>query len=404
MDHRKAQNTLSPLLKPLSLGYAAAMRLRASAYANGLHESRKPTGFCLSVGNVSWGGSGKTPLTGQLLAWAAETGLKTVVLTRGYGGKAPAHPLLVGADTPAAACGDEPRMLADQHPEAAIIVDPVRKRALALAEAELQPDLYILDDGMQHLAVQRDLNLTLLTPEDLTSGWNRVIPAGSWREDQTALKRADAFMLRASEQDFPSIAAIAAERLAKYEKPLFSFDLKPLALLPLAAPLRQTPATAPPATTPARHGAQPSDNKTEPAVNNLSDRPYALCTAVGTPDSVRRSVTEFTGRAPQREFIFPDHYAYRAQDLADMSLARLPLVTTAKDAVKLRPLLSGFPDLEILVLQAGVVFGPTLFTYALKDIPGDTLRPGPDEDAVPLFRRWLAGRFQGFMSQKNKTS
>ena len=139
------------------------------------------------MGNISWGGTGKTPVVGWLLGWAAQKKLKAVVLSRGYKGKPPALPFLVEACGSPLESGDEPLMLAKLFPGASVLVDPVRSRAVRFAEKTLSPGLFVLDDGFQHLGVSRDLNILLLTPDDLGAGWNRVIPGGTWRENSGAL-------------------------------------------------------------------------------------------------------------------------------------------------------------------------------------------------------------------------
>ena len=340
MNHRKAQQVLSFILKPLSWGYAAILRRRAAAYARDPAKSARPKGFCISVGNIAWGGSGKTPLVNWLLDQARERGRKATVLTRGYGGKSARRPLPVTAESNPSESGDEPLLLALSHPEAQILADPLRRRALAWAEensAAGLTDLYLLDDGMQHLAIQRDLNLVLLRAADLGEDWNRVIPAGPWREDVSALERADAFLLRVSPAGFAELESSVRTRLERFGKPVFCFDLHPQSLVPLAAWLsgRTDGADLPPA--------------------------YNLCTAVGTPESVIAGARQLIGRAAEREFIFPDHYAYRPEDLKDMGRFALPLVTTGKDAVKMPGLREIAPNLEILVLQSGLEFGPKVF-------------------------------------------
>ena len=187
MNHLAWQRYLSPLLAPVATAYAAAMRLRQCCYASDLLYSDSLAAPCVSVGNISWGGSGKTPLTAWLLSWAVSQGLHPVVLTRGYRAHPPRYPYLVRMDSPVNEAGDEPLLLRQGCPAATVLVDPKRLRAGRWA-SQLQPDLFILDDGMQHLAVRRDINLVLLREADLLDQWNKVIPAGSWREPGSAFK------------------------------------------------------------------------------------------------------------------------------------------------------------------------------------------------------------------------
>jgi tetraacyldisaccharide 4'-kinase len=347
MDYAQLRKILAPVLKPASWGYAAALRLRAWLYAGGVKGSARPEVFCISVGNISWGGSGKTPVVSWILHWADQYSLRPAVLTRGYGGKSPVRPLQVKTDTCPGLSGDEPLMLAKTHPYALILADPDRRRALRWAKEHFAPDLYILDDGMQHLALQRDLNLVVLKAADLSTDWNKVIPAGPWREDESALARADAFLLRlpsggnagGAEDDSGKLLAAASEKLQAFNVPLFAFKLRSAGFIPL----RDWP---------------------EGAGTGTISGAYVLCTAVGDPESVRASAEFLTGRPAAREFIFADHHKFSLNDLNGVKSAgmKLPVVVTAKDAVKIQPLLQALREMEILVLDSAVDFVRTDFS------------------------------------------
>ena len=335
MDHQKAQKNLAPLLKPVGSLYSSLMSLRARLYLGGLKKSRKPKAFSVAVGNISWGGSGKTPLADWLLGWGKNRGLTTALLTRGYGGKSEERPLLVKPHSTPAQSGDEPLMLARSHPESYILADPRRSRALAWLEASTTANFIVLDDAMQHLAIGRDLNLVLLRAKDLTDEfWGKVIPAGEWREGPSALARASAFLLRMPPEAFAEAGELIKKRLAPYNKPIFSFDLCPAGLTALGKP--------------------------EQPLKSLGGRAYALCTGVGSPEQVARSAEILLGAPPARLLAYPDHHKFTAADLKQMSKLRLPVVMTAKDAVKIEPLLLGGLEMEGYVLESRVIFGPVM--------------------------------------------
>lgn len=332
------QNTLAPLLLPLSRVYGGAALLRRRLAERGLPAARFFSRPCVSVGNISWGGTGKTPVTDWLLDWAGARGLRAAVLTRGYGAKAPFRPFPVTADASPAHSGDEPLMLARRHPDALILADPDRNRAArhALNDA-LPPDLFILDDGFQHLSTGRHLDLVLLDPDDLGddlgdnsgdgpgSGWNRVLPAGTWREPAAALRAADAFLIKLDPAAWPDILPILRRRLAPFPRPLFAFRLSPQGLR--------------------AHGHGPL----LPA--SAVSGPYLLTSAVGNPDQVRHSAEAFMGRAPEEHLVFPDHHGYRRpEDARRLSAPGLPVLCTAKDAVKLGSL--NLPALYALDVKA----------------------------------------------------
>lgn len=330
------QKSLAPLLAPAGSAYSALMSLRAKAYAGGLKKSRRPKAFCVSVGNIAWGGSGKTPIADWLLNWGKEKGLASALLTRGYGGKSEERPLLVKTHTNPDQSGDEPLMLARRHPDVYILADPKRRRALDWLQANTRVAFLVLDDGMQHLAVQRDLDLALLRAKDLSDEfWGKVIPAGEWREGPEALCRASAFLLRMNPERFFEAEERIKQRLAPYGKPVFSFTLTPVGLL--------------------------APGRSEVLLRDLGGRPYALCTGVGSPEQVAESARDLLGEAPAQSFIYPDHHKFGASDLKRMSKAGLPVVMTAKDAVKIETPVLARSGLDYYVLESRVDFGPHLF-------------------------------------------
>lgn len=328
---------------PLSRLYARLMGLRACAYKKGLLKSQKPTNFCVSVGNIAWGGSGKTPIADWLLTWARQKGLTSALLSRGYGGESEERPLLVKAHTTVEASGDEPLMLARRHHEAYILADPKRRRALDWVQAQTTANFIVLDDGMQHLAIERDLNLILLRLSDLEENWGKVIPGGEWREGVCALKRASAFLLRLSPEDFKKEEERIRTRLSQFAKPIFSFSLRPCGLSPLGEKAEKI------------HG--PGG-----LLPGLNGHPYALCTGVGSPESVLESAKTLLGSEPGHSFIYPDHHKFTAQDLKKMATTGRPIVMTAKDAVKIQALLLQESTAECYVLESEVLFGPRVAT------------------------------------------
>jgi len=312
------------------------MRLRREAYENGKKDSFSPPCSCVSVGNIGWGGSGKTPLVAWLLEWAREKELKAVTLTRGYKASPPSTPFLVRADSKPEFAGDEPLLLARAHAEAKIVVDPDRARAGAWAWEKFKPDLFVLDDGFQHLKVQRHVDLVLLRPKDLESEWNRVIPAGSWREGAGALKRATAFLVKAPEETFTANVPLLKKRLEKFGRPVFNFSFRPVGV------------------------KQAVSGESAP---DFQGRAYILASAVAEPDQVARTAAGLLGYPPREHLTFPDHHAYTQKDwrgLQDAStrLDAPHILCTPKDAVKL----ARFAEPTLWTLETDLRFGPALFT------------------------------------------
>lgn len=182
------------LLTLLSFPYLLIIRLRAIAYAAGVLPSRRLDRPVISVGNLTVGGTGKTPAVAMLARYFLARGKRVVVLSRGYGGTlngrvgivANGRDMLLNAE----AAGDEPFLLAATVPGLAVVVGADRYRAGLLAMERLAPDIYILDDGFQHLRLERDLNILLLDSNRPFSN-GRTLPAGLLREPPSAAVRAD---------------------------------------------------------------------------------------------------------------------------------------------------------------------------------------------------------------------
>jgi tetraacyldisaccharide 4'-kinase len=317
------------------------------------------------------GGSGKTPLVSFLLERAAAQGKKAVVLSRGYGGRGAARPLVVGPDTPPALCGDEPLMLARTHPEATVLVAPRRVEAARSAERRFAPDMLILDDGMQHLALRRDADIVLLRPADLAEDRGRVIPSGPWREGPSALNAAAVFAVKEDTGAAGSLPAESTAYLASLGRPVFPFHLEPLGLRPLFPGRTGAPL-------PARgeyEGFRPGSAGVwaqRPLLERgaYEGRPYLLLSGVGNPDGVERTAAALVGRGPERRCDFDDHHAFSPADVRTALHFgnNLPVVCTPKDAVKLEAFAELFEGVPVWVLETRLRFSTPLFAdFSLAD-------------------------------------
>jgi tetraacyldisaccharide 4'-kinase len=166
----------------------------------------------ISVGNLAMGGRGKTPVVALVARLLASAGERPAILSRGYKRRQPDAGVVIVSDgvrmrADLARAGDEPLMLARLVPSAAVLVCDVRATAAALAERILAVTVHVLDDGFQHRALGRDIDLVLVTPEDLD---DRRLPFGRLRSPVTDLARADAVIL-----DGPD-SAPAAESVRRY--------------------------------------------------------------------------------------------------------------------------------------------------------------------------------------------
>lgn len=314
MDLDAWRRRLGPLLAPLGLAYGGAMRARESLYLRGAFKRYRPEVPCVSVGNVNMGGSGKTPVASWILAWAAEKGLIPLLLTRGYKSLPPSYPYVVTPESPVRAAGDEPLLLARLHPGARVLVDPKRVRSGPAGMARYRPDLVVLDDGCQHLAVERDVDLILLRPDDLGRGWGKVFPAGRWREGTFALRRAHAYLVKVPPG--PLDAALSRsihERLAGFGRPVYPFTLEATGLLR-------------------------TDGSAE--ASDFGGAPYFLATAIAEPGQVEATMTALLGYPPAGRLDFPDHHAFTPEDVRRIRKAARAagagrIASTSKDAAKL---------------------------------------------------------------------
>lgn len=185
---------LLALLIPLALPYTLVQRLRALLYRAGVLKTRRLPRPVVSVGNITVGGTGKTPHTALIARLLLERGLRVAVLSRGYGGTMEGRTAIVSDGREilltAEECGDEPYLLAASVPGLMVAIGSDRYSAGLLAMERLSPDIFLLDDGFQHLRLHRDMNILLLDSAR-PFGNGRTLPAGLLREPRPAALRAD---------------------------------------------------------------------------------------------------------------------------------------------------------------------------------------------------------------------
>lgn len=284
-----------PLLRGASWPYGAAVRGRRWAYGKGVLKSHAAGAPVICVGNITTGGTGKTPLVAWVVRYLIDQGRTPAILTRGY--KA------VGG------VSDEAQML-EKATGAPVVVNPNRV-AGAAAAVEAGADVLVMDDGFQHLRLRRDLNIVTI---DATCpfGYGFLLPRGLLREPLTVLTRADVFVLTRCDQA-PGLAALAHQ----------------LGSLSGGAPVVES------VMTPTRVCSL--DGRVEPVESLRGKKVWAFC-GLGNPDSFYRTLRTVTDRV-MGETTFNDHHAYDDLDLKHVArLARAAeakfMITTAKDVVK----------------------------------------------------------------------
>jgi tetraacyldisaccharide 4'-kinase len=309
----------SLILPPFSALYSLATRLRLAAYRRHLFSVSKLDAAVISVGNITTGGTGKTPLVEWACRVPAKEGKRVCVLTRGYGRRNPTEQLVVSdgnkilADVSVA--GDEPMLLArNLLGVAAVVCNSNRSVAGQWAINNLQSEVFVLDDGFQHLQLARDLNIVTI---DATNPWGGgMLPYGHLREPLGGLARADCVVLTRTDQSTDLASLTTTLKKIVGQTPIFCSRM-------------------------VTSGLHRLDGNTVDSASSVS-RPIAAFCGVGNPksffDHLRRD-----GYKLALERSFPDHYNYQQADV-DSIIAQAKakgaasILTTAKDAVKLSSL------------------------------------------------------------------
>ena len=308
------------MLPPLSLLYRAITQTRLTAYEKGFFQITKLDVPVISVGNLTTGGTGKTPVVEWICRVLSASQKRVCVLTRGYRRMNPETRVIVSDGSrvlaTAAEAGDEPLLLAHNlNGIAAVISDADRVRAGKWAKEELHTDVFVLDDGFQHLRLARDLDLLVI---DATNPWGggRLLPSGRLREPRSGAARADCIVITRADHQQDLDSLMKEIRRFNQDCPIFMSSMKVSSITRLGSGF-------------------------EEATAGLLQPVAAFC-GVGNPqsffDQVRRA-----GFDPVFTQAFPDHHWYEQAEIE--SLCRKSrdegaqsLITTAKDAVKLQAL------------------------------------------------------------------
>jgi tetraacyldisaccharide 4'-kinase len=309
-------------LTPLGSLYGLAMKTRRAFYRSGrfrVHDLGVPV---ISVGNLTTGGTGKTPLVEWIAGELARTGRQVCILTRGYGRRNQGARVIVSDGneiiSDAAQAGDEALLLAERlKGQAAVISAADRVGAARWAAENFQSNVFVLDDGFQHLRVARNLNILTI---DATNPWGngKLLPAGVLRESPAEMARADCIVItRADDRD--SVEELRREIAAQTKAcPVFCSRMRLSGLRPLER-------------------GEPLITAEEIQVLRIA----AFC-GLGNPESffalLRRG-----GYQLAHTQIFRDHHWYTQTDIdrfvrESVSRGAQILLTTAKDEVKLRSL------------------------------------------------------------------
>jgi len=290
-------------MNPLRGIYGAASALRNTLFDRGVLRSQRLGRPVVSVGNLSAGGSGKTPFVMALAELLATRGIRCDVLSRGYGRRTRGV-LVVEPNGSASEFGDEPLLIA-RRLGVPVVVGESRYQAGLVAESKFESQLHILDDGFQHRSLARDFDIVLMTGSDFE---DQLLPAGRLREPLTSIERADAIVL-------PNEVAVPAAALRG--KPVWRM-------------------------------------RREISISIAMQSPVVFC-GLGRPEQFFAQVRG-AAIAPAAEIIFRDHHAYGRGDVERLLATKAKLgadgfVTTEKDAVNLGVLLAELQPMAIAALR-----------------------------------------------------
>jgi len=279
------------LLRPLEALYRRVVLRKRARFLSGESASYRAPVPVIVVGNITVGGTGKTPMILWLIEHCRRQGLKVGVVSRGYGAKPPQFPWRVEAQQGAEQAGDEPLLIV-QRTGVPLMIDPDRSRAVQALLASEPLDLILCDDGMQHYRLARDLELVLIdAARGLGNG--RCLPAGPLREPAERLQAADAVLFNGASGDRPEG---------------FALRLQPSALVNLRSGERRALDHFP-----------------------AGQRLHAVA-GIGNPQRFFNTLLGLNWQPVPHPFA--DHAQFSVQSLAFSP--PLPLVMTEKDAVKCR--------------------------------------------------------------------
>ncbi|MFQ5481078.1 MAG: tetraacyldisaccharide 4'-kinase [Thermodesulfobacteriota bacterium] len=321
------------LLEPLSYLYEAGVRTRLGLYRAGALRPKSLPCKVISVGNITAGGSGKTPLAMYVARYLMKRGARVVIISRGYGGSLKGTAIVSnGSDDggillgPGEA-GDEPVLMAHRLKGVPVVLGADRYAAGLLAIKEFSPRVIILDDGFQHIRLARDLNI-LLVDGSLPLSGARLLPAGPLREPVSACRRADLVLVKGgslNDRDKELLSGYGIQSTGFVYTPSGATDLATGETLTLAE-LKQTPLLG---------------------IAGIA-RPKSFFTTL-----------QGQGLKVVGTISYGDHHPYGAEDMSSMrekmkTCGAAALITTEKDGVKLAALVKG-SDVTCYALSIDVV-------------------------------------------------
>jgi len=350
MFDREEEGLLPSLLAGTARLYGGVVSLRNRLCDNGIITRRKLPRPVVSVGNITVGGTGKTPMVILLSRMLKEQGMRPAVLSRGYAGRrtkgvsfvSNGRDILLGPEE----AGDEPVLIARSCPGVPVIIGKDRYRAGLAAHERFHPDVFILDDAFQHRRLFRHVDLVLIDRERPV-GNGYLLPRGPLRESPKGLSRATLIVETAS----------AAHRV-----PAFAPDR-----------IRWTGGWFPPVITAYRRptGVVHARTGMVQGTDCLDGKRVLVFTGIARPEHFFATVESLGATLVARES-FPDHYAFGEQDMRHIrgkaaSASADMIVTTEKDGVKLVDFQESFHDMYFLRIAMEIVPDEQILSETIRE-------------------------------------
>ncbi|MEN6374946.1 MAG: tetraacyldisaccharide 4'-kinase [Smithella sp.] len=322
------------ILYAISLPYRLIINLRNRLYDRKIFREIKLSCPVISVGNITVGGTGKTPCVIWLARMLKEQGFRPAILSRGYSGKS-SQPVNIVSDgrnilLSSVAAGDEPCLIARTLTDIPVITGPKRLLTGKTAIDQFGADILVCDDAFQHRQLFRDINLVLLDSEKpLGNGY--MLPRGALREPPSALRRADAFILTRSKKGTTGIINRLAQ--VKYV-PVFRSSHKPVGLVS-------------------------GDYTRQLTITQLKGKSVYAFSGIAKPDSFKNAIADAGAKITAFD-TFPDHHHYTARELENIrhnflkSQADL-LLTTEKDGMRLQEFTEFLCDIYLLCIKMEII-------------------------------------------------
>jgi len=337
-------------LSVLSVVYGAGLAMFLLPYKLGIRKRKRLDRPVISIGNITFGGTGKTPTVRTIAAKLLARGARPVILSRGYGGSLGGRTAIVSDGSSrmlsAEECGDEPAMLADLLPGVPVVIGKNRRKSGRLAIDKFDPDVILLDDGLQYWQMHRDMDIVLINAVE-PFGYGRLMPRGMLREPVAGLRRAAAVLITNSDR-------VAPERLSE---------------------LKDRVAGIAPSATLVECRARPGDLRgldgRKLGTDWLRGRRVCAFCSIGSPALFAETLTGL-GADVALEFGYPDHHRWKPEEIQRIAAAAVDagaeaIVTTEKDAVKLP---RGKTPVPVVVSDVTIEFEPRSFVDAALDTVG----------------------------------